>query len=265
MNSKQTWSVIGGVAAAVAVTSVIYFAGQSPVVFKDNVIKGDSIMSSTSFKQNDTAYKVVYTYPGTGSIAVQTGIPGSTKMAYNANIVVSANSAVIGNFTGLYFNVNPASPKDTALYWIGIALHPPIPADTTVTRFGAITVGKIDIKSKIKSYRNLGVTYIRDNAIIQQGDAGSSYNTLWDSGFKVILNLQWGVVNSSGSQQAIPFPTNLDSFELSLRKFFVNLGKRLPFLAVWETEPTNRIYHTGTMQDYLNAYKVFIRVCHEYK
>jgi hypothetical protein len=133
------------------------------------------------------------------------------------------------------------------------------------TKFG-IMIAKsegqqIPPERQVKIARDLGVHYIRARIDIQGWDGSEpSYNAYASAGFKVLLNVNYGVPrNAAGEHAPVPFPTDMNAYSKTLNSV---LDKYKPEVVVIENEEDNPNYHQGSADDYINELKTGIQVAH---
>ena len=134
----------------------------------------------------------------------------------------------------------------------------PVLVKNIVTKFGGKIQG--DGQQQIKILKDLGVEYGRPASIAVSTFDGKSnrLDEFFAAGIKCVVN-----INNANSNQTLPFPTDLVTYEKQLRKVLDVYASKIS-VAVIENEPTNQNYYNGTMAQYLAELAVAVRVCHEY-
>ncbi|HRH60096.1 MAG TPA: hypothetical protein PL045_05970, partial [Chitinophagaceae bacterium] len=93
----------------------------------------------------------------------------------------------------------------------------------------------------------------------------NDYDDFYNAGYKILITLNTSSVQDEGGEQtAQPFPTDLNLFETQLRSMLNSLQNKKPYGFFVGREPTNLVYNSGPMSDYVNMLEVAIRVLHEY-
>ncbi|HEY6974733.1 MAG TPA: hypothetical protein VH396_00505, partial [Chitinophagaceae bacterium] len=129
------------------------------------------------------------------------------------------------------------------------------------TKFGVLVHGRMNVNKKIDIAKDLGVSYVRD-AIVMQVWSGrdEDYEKYINAGLKVILNVNWGQVQSTkGEKTPVPFPKDTAKYKKILSDI---LDKYQPEVVVIENEELNRRYHSGPIEDYINELTAAINVVH---
>jgi len=128
------------------------------------------------------------------------------------------------------------------------------------SRFGVlVSAGKTD--DRIIVANKFGVSYVR-SAITVKDFKGKdpAMEKYLSSGFKVVLNLNWGMVSSGGGGRTpVPFPTDLATYK---QKLGAVLDKYKPEVAVIENEPTTGAFHSGPIENYIAELAAAVEVCH---
>ncbi|TKK69255.1 hypothetical protein FC093_08020 [Ilyomonas limi] len=130
------------------------------------------------------------------------------------------------------------------------------------TKFGALldpgmlanaNEHKVDVAKK------LGIKIIRDRIVLTNPKDKPLLNT----GFDVFMNINYGnVQDRSGEKSPVPFPTDLDNYKKLLTNAINSFKGKKPVVIAIENEEDNRIYHSGTPQDYLNELRAAIPIVH---
>ena len=132
---------------------------------------------------------------------------------------------------------------------------------TAQPKFGVLVNGKMNLDTKVRVAQELNVSYIRDAIVLQNWNGGDeSTNRFMNAGFKIILNVNWGLVaKGPGMKESVPFPTDTVEYKKILDKV---LDKYKPEVVVVENEETTKNYHTGPIEDYINELSAAITVAH---
>src|SRR4051794_29208853 len=118
------------------------------------------------------------------------------------------------------------------------------------THFGVLVSGAGSTDERITVANKFGVSYVRSFTTLKSfnGKDGALEKYL-NSGFKVILNLNWDDVSTVGGVKTpVPFPKDMVTYK---QKLGAVLDKYKPEVAVIENEPTTKGYHSGLIEDYI--------------
>ncbi|TKK69220.1 hypothetical protein FC093_07845 [Ilyomonas limi] len=110
--------------------------------------------------------------------------------------------------------------------------------------------GSLDFQVNVAN--QLGISCLRSRVIVS--DPGEV--AILNSGYKVLLNF-----NSDYEGTPLPFVSNLAQYQTDLQQIISNFSA-LPVVAAIENEESNRMYHSGTAQEYINQLSVAIDVMH---
>lgn len=129
------------------------------------------------------------------------------------------------------------------------------------TKFGVLVNGRMPVDSKINVAKSLAVNYVRDAVILQNWNGSdASTDKYLASGFKILLNVNWGQVQRAGGEKIpVPFPTDTNAYKKILGEV---LDKYKPEVVVVENEETIKKYHSGPIEDYINELTAAIGVAH---
>lgn len=137
-----------------------------------------------------------------------------------------------------------------------------IPAVTMAQpKLGVLVNGKMNLNTKVKIAKELGVHYIRDAVVLQKWNGNDeSTDRFLNAGFKIILNVNWGqVMKGLGKKEPVPFPADTFAYKKILDEV---LDKYKPEVVVVENEETTKNYHSGPIEDYINELRAAITVAH---
>jgi len=131
------------------------------------------------------------------------------------------------------------------------------------TQFGIAGLDGLKTDEKITLMNELGVKYVRARIILKdfRGNVGG-LTQLADQGFKVILNLNWDRIDEvRGDRIPNPWPKDMDTYRAKLEEV---LSVFKPEVAVIENEPTNDLFHSGPIEDYITELTNAVDVCKKY-
>jgi hypothetical protein len=128
------------------------------------------------------------------------------------------------------------------------------------TKFGVLVHGMMDVNTKMNVAKDLGVSYVR-YAVILQNWKGSDPNVdnITSRGFKIIMNVNWGLPQAQGMKSPVPFPRDMTQYKRILNDV---LDKCKPELVVVENEELIKQYHTGPVEDYITELQTAVDVAH---
>lgn len=127
----------------------------------------------------------------------------------------------------------------------------------TQTNFGA-GFDNLSTDQKITILKKLGVNYVRARVLVSTFDGKvGSLEKFSKNGIHVVLNLNWERTGKTPK----PFPKDMATYRKKLGNV---LDKYKPEVAVIENEPTNQIYYSGPMSDYITELKNAIDVCKQH-
>jgi len=170
---------------------------------------------------------------------------------------------ILGSISTLNSCKKEVAPTDSSTS--AVAMNSNITSDDaqapTGTQFGAAVQGTTN--EKITVYNKFGVKYIRSVVELKNFKGNmSAEKSLTQKGFKVVLNINWANPSGSGdNRKAVPFPTDMGQYKQQLTKLF-NTYK--PEIAVIENEPTTDIFHSGSIENYINELKTAVSVCNQF-
>jgi len=128
------------------------------------------------------------------------------------------------------------------------------------TKFGALVKStNLSPDEKAKVCNALGVKYARNSVILKDFNGkDAAVEKYLANGFKVLLNLNYGHVQTRKGRRPVAYPTDMVEYRNLVEKV---LNKYTPHIALIENEETNSLFHTGKIEDYITELKTAVDIC----